>query len=211
MSSFVNFSMNNPQLFTELEKIGIVFSNNGKECKLPNGLESEFVFEDGMSLPGACFEPASMIGRFLDHFLGTCTGEFSYEFIKTLSAHGYIDSKYNFDENPCDDDFYLEELEGEFTLTEKLLKYDETIIEAVVESADVEFPDIRASRITVNGNNMVINDIDFCVDEDFDIFYDAVDFDTVWNILDDEGKPEFTYKKTLQNGKWVGDSCDLWR
>lgn len=208
-SSSVDFAMVNANLFNELEKIGIKFTNDGTECELACGMKSEFVFEDGMCIPEQVFSPVSVIGTFLDYFLGTSNSEFVCEFLKIMTENGYIESELDF-EDDFDDEIYLEDYADEFTLTNKLLKYESTITEALIEAAYVDAPDIMAAKMIVKDNNMVIQYIDTMGDEECDVFYDAAEFDNIWEPLEDDEKEEFTYKKTFANGKWAGDYCDFW-
>ena len=69
-NSCIGFCMKNPKLFQELKKIGINFSNDGRECNLSTGEAYEFYFEDGDNTLYLGFNHDYMINIYLEYFLG---------------------------------------------------------------------------------------------------------------------------------------------
>ena len=197
-NSCIGFCMRNQKLFQELKKIGINFSNDGRECKLTTGEAYEFYFEDGDNTPYLGFNHDYMINIYLEYFLGCGNSKFNYQFMKILTENDYFKSDYDFKNNPFDKNQYYDyDFFKQFHPTKKLTDFDGFIKEAYVES--VEFDgEVTAFRAAVTDGIMTISDLQFEIEEDF--FFDVSEF---WDEMDEETKNEFSIQKTFKDGYWI--------
>ena len=197
-NSCIGFCMRNQKLFQELKKIGINFSDDGRECKLTTGEAYEFCFEDGDNTPYLGFNHDYMINIYLEYFLGCGNSKFSYQFIKILTENDYFESDYDFKNNPFDKNQYYDyDFFKQFHPTKKLTDFDSFIEEAYVES--VEFDgEVTAFRAAVTDGIMTISDLQFEIEDDF--FFDISEF---WDDMDDETRNEFSVQKTFKDDQWI--------
>lgn len=199
MSSYVDFRMENPAFFQELKQIGISFSSDGGSCTLDSGVEYEFFNEDGDGIPYIGLGKNFMVGMFLEYFLGCGNPEFGYQFMKIMSLNGYFESNYNFEENPYNEDVYYDsDFYTQFHATDKLTRFDSTIVSAFVEGIEYD-GEITAFRAVVNDGVMSVSSLQFDLELEWD------DIDSLDAVLADILKecPEFTIQKTLQDGRWI--------
>ena len=197
-NSCIGFCMRNQKLFQELKKIGINFSDDGRECNLTTGEAYEFCFEDGDNTPYLGFNHDYMINIYLEYFLGCGNPKFNYQFMKILTENDYFESDYDFKNNPFDKNQYYDyDFFKQFHPTKKLTDFDSSIEEAYVES--VEFDgEVTAFHAAVTDGIMTISDLQFEIEDDF--FFDISEF---WDEMDEETKNEFSIQKTFKNGQWV--------
>lgn len=199
MSSYVDFRMENPTFFQELKQIGISFSSDGGSCTLDSGVEYEFFNEDGDGIPYIGLGKDFMVGMFLEYFLGCGNPEFGYQFMKIMSLNGYFESNYNFEENPYNEDVYYDsDFYTQFHATDKLTRFDSTIVSAFVEGIEYD-GEITAFRAVVNDGVMSVSSLQFGLELEWD------DIGSLDAVLADILKecPEFTIQKILQDGRWI--------
>lgn len=208
--SWVDFSMNNPELQRELKKIGVNFNDDFTECVLASGEKYEFIFENYYSVPYIGFGREYMLSMYFEYFLGCGTPQFVYKFMQIMTENGYFESEYDFVNGSfaqCEE--YDESFYDNFKLSSKLLAFEKTIIEAVVETYESNDGDVNAFKATVEKDIMNMYEFylplyDFMEDiEDFKEPSPDEGFDYWWYDFEEEDQKEMTITKNLVDGKWI--------
>lgn len=213
--SYVDFRMRNPELGTELEKIGIKFNDTFTKCELSSGEKYEYVFEDGCYIPYLGLGKNYVLAMYFERFWGCGNADFVYKFMKIMTENGFFESDYDF----TTESFYEDEMEDgsfyeKFTFSPKLLAYEQTVIEAMIEEyQDDDEGEIFAFKVTVEKDTMNIYEIDLSLFdfestmEDDELGFMRIapseGFDFWWERFDEESREEMTITKKLVNGEWV--------